>query len=107
MNSQWLSIRNWYIPESQEENKSLFIKYVIYVEPKKNIKNTKGSETQNDVKDRGGKNNLNAGQRKWFSEVDSGKISSKYTYKKAERLLVTREIANFIIPLTWNKLKSW
>lgn len=35
MNSQWLSIRNWYIPESQEENKSLFIKYVIYVEPKK------------------------------------------------------------------------
>lgn len=35
MNSQWLSIRNWYIPESQEENKSLFIKYVIYVELKK------------------------------------------------------------------------
>lgn len=38
MNSQWLSIRNWYIPESQEENKSLFIKYVIYVELKKTLK---------------------------------------------------------------------
>lgn len=73
---------------------------MIYVELKKKIKNTRGSETQNDVKNRGGKNNLNTGQRKRFSEVGSGKISSKYRYKKAERLLVTREMANFIIPLT-------
>lgn len=66
----------------------------------KKKKDTRGSETQNEVKNRGGKNNLNTGQRKWFPEVGSCKISSKYTLKKAEMLLVTREMANFIIPLT-------
>ena len=30
----------------------------------KKKKNTRGSETQNDIKNRGGENNLNTGQRK-------------------------------------------